>query len=70
MARTKIVLITDAWEPQVNGVVTTYKNIIANLPEWVTVDVIHPGLFGNIKVPFYKEIPLPFCSYKNMFKII
>jgi len=52
----------------VNGVVTTYKNIIANLPEWVTVDVIHPGLFGNIKVPFYKEIPLPFCSYKNMFK--
>jgi glycosyltransferase involved in cell wall biosynthesis len=70
MARTKIVLITDAWEPQVNGVVTTYKNIIANLPEWVTVDVIHPGLFGNIKFPFYKEIALPFCSYSKMMELI
>jgi glycosyltransferase involved in cell wall biosynthesis len=70
MARTKIVLITDAWEPQVNGVVTTYKNIIANLPPGVTVDVIHPGLFSNMKFPFYKEVTLPFCSYKTMFKLI
>jgi glycosyltransferase involved in cell wall biosynthesis len=70
MARTKIILITDAWEPQVNGVVTTYKNIIANLPEWVTVDVVHPGQFNSFKFPFYKEVTLPFCSYSKMFELI
>ena len=70
MARTKVILITDAWEPQVSGVVTTYKNIIANLPDWMTVDVIHPGLFGSFKVPFYKEIPFSLCSYTKMFKMI
>jgi len=70
MARTKVILITDAWEPQVSGVVTTYKNIIANLPDWVTVDVIHPGLFNSFKFPFYKEIPVSLCSYRKMFKII
>ena len=70
MARTKVILITDAWEPQVSGVVTTYKNIIANLPDWITVDVIHPGLFDSCKVPFYKEIPFSLCSYAKMFKMI
>lgn len=70
MARTKVILITDAWEPQVSGVVTTYKNIIANLPDWMTVDVIHPGLFDSFKVPFYKEIPFSLCSYAKMFKMI
>lgn len=70
MARTKVILITDAWEPQVSGVVTTYKNIIANLPDWITVDVIHPGLFDSFKVPFYKEIPFSLCSYAKMFKMI
>jgi hypothetical protein len=70
MARTKVIIITDAWEPQVSGVVTTYKNIIANLPDWITVDVIHPGLFDSFKVPFYKEIPFSLCSYAKMFKMI
>ena len=70
MARTKVILITDAWEPQVSGVVTTYKNIIANLPDWMTVDVIHPGLFGSFKVPFYKEIPFSLCSYAKMLNMI
>ena len=27
----KIVIITDAWYPQVNGVVTTYTNLIQNI---------------------------------------
>ena len=70
MARTKVILITDAWEPQVSGVVTTYKNIIANLPDWMTVDVIHPGLFDSFKVPFYKEIPFSLCSYAKMLNMI
>ena len=70
MAKTKIILITDAWDPQVNGVVTTYKNIVANLPDWVTVDIIHPGLFNSFKFPFYKEVPISICLYQQMFKLI
>jgi hypothetical protein len=32
MAKSQIiVIITDAWQPQVNGVATTYKNIIKHL---------------------------------------
>jgi glycosyltransferase involved in cell wall biosynthesis len=70
MARTKIILITDAWDPQVNGVVTTYKNIIENLPADVIVDVIHPGLFKGFNFPFYKEIKISFCSFGRMWDIL
>ena len=38
----KIALISDAWDPQVNGVVTTFKNIIPllNLNNLNTISVI------------------------------
>ena len=32
----KIALISDAWDPQVNGVVTTFKNIIPFSPATAT----------------------------------
>jgi len=67
---TKIVIITDAWTPQVNGVVTTYKNIIKNLPEDFHVEVIHPGLFKNFAFPFYKGIDIALCKYTNMEKLL
>ena len=66
MAQIKIILITDAWTPQVSGVVTTYKNIIANLPISYSVDIIHPGLFYSFDIPFYKSIPWSRCSYDHM----
>ena len=31
-----IALVTDAWEPQVNGVVRTLKNTARELQRWVT----------------------------------
>lgn len=66
MVRKKIILITDAWHPQVNGVVTTYKNIIDNLPPNVYIDVIHPELFKNIPALFYNEVKLSFCNFTKM----
>ena len=63
---TKIVIVTDAWEPQVNGVVTTYKNIIKNIDSNYEVEIIHPGLFKNLALPFYKGIQVAFCSKKKM----
>jgi glycosyltransferase involved in cell wall biosynthesis len=68
LEKKKIVLITDAWHPQINGVVTTYKNIIQNLPDDVSIEIIHPGLFRTISVPGYKEIKLSLCSKKSMHK--
>jgi glycosyltransferase involved in cell wall biosynthesis len=70
MARTKIIIITDAWTPQVNGVVTTYTNIINNLSENVTVDVIQPSMFSNIDCPLYKDIKLPWCTDSMMRHIL
>lgn len=67
MARTKIILVTDAWEPQVNGVVTTYTNIIKNLPDDVTIDVIEPSQFFGFNFPFYKGIKLCLCTYNTMY---
>lgn len=55
----KLLLITDAWEPQINGVVTTLLRTVENLESWGhTVRIVHPGLGPNLRCPFYKSIPL------------
>lgn len=47
-----LVLVTDAWEPQVNGVVRTYQRLVGRLREsgW-RVTIIHPGEFHCIPLP-------------------
>jgi len=66
----KIVLITDAWKPQVNGVVTTYTQIMKNLPDDIFLDIIHPNMFRTFKIPGYKEIEIAICSYNRMRTIL
>ena len=67
----KIVIFTDAWYPQVNGVVTTYTNLIENIDhELYDVEVIDPSMFKTIKLPFYKEIQLSICTKDKMQQII
>lgn len=70
MARIKIILITDAWTPQVNGVVTTYTNILKNLPEHVSVDVIEPSQFIGFRFPFYKDIKISLCTNHKMYNLL
>jgi glycosyltransferase involved in cell wall biosynthesis len=65
-----LVLITDAWEPQVNGVVTTYKNILKNLPLGISVTLIEPSMFKTVKAPMYKEIDLPIFAKRELEKIL
>lgn len=58
MTDKRILLITDAWKPQVNGVVTTLTNIVhqANL-NGDHIEVFHPGLCSiEFPLPSYKEI--------------
>ena len=54
-----LVLITDAWLPQVNGVVTTLLALKAYLERrgW-KVHLIHPGLFDTRACPGYPQIRL------------
>jgi glycosyltransferase involved in cell wall biosynthesis len=55
----KIALITDAWHPQVNGVVTTLVELVRELQAVChQVEVIHPGLFKTRPCPGYAGIDL------------
>jgi glycosyltransferase involved in cell wall biosynthesis len=55
----KIAIITDAWHPQVNGVVRTHTHLIAELRMMGhNVLLISPDLFRNIPCPTYPEIRL------------
>ncbi|MES1978029.1 MAG: glycosyltransferase family 1 protein [Pseudomonadota bacterium] len=55
----KIALITDAWQPQVNGVVTTLVELVRELELLGhQVEVIHPGLFKTRPCPGYAGIDL------------
>jgi glycosyltransferase involved in cell wall biosynthesis len=55
----KIALITDAWQPQVNGVVTTLVELVREVTRaGHEVDVIHPGQFSTRPCPGYPGIDL------------
>jgi len=61
----KLLIISDAWEPQINGVVTTYKNIRRELNQLgLEVEIIHPGLFYNLPCPGYAEIRLSVNTWR------
>ena len=52
----KILIATDAWIPQVNGVVTTLTSLVANLSEDHEVKIIEPSQFKSFPIPVYPEI--------------
>lgn len=55
----KILIVSDAWLPQVNGVVRTLAHVKAELEnQGRQVKVIGPELFSSIKCPTYHEIRL------------
>ncbi|MBA2227163.1 glycosyltransferase family 4 protein [Thermogemmata fonticola] len=55
----RITLVTDAWHPQVSGVVRTLDTTCRLLQQFGhTVDVIEPSAFFRLPAPFYPEISL------------
>ena len=55
----RILLVTDAWAPQVNGVVVTLANTVRWLERWGhEVHVLSPEGFRTVPTPTYPEIPL------------
>lgn len=63
----KILLVTDAWAPQVNGVVRVQDAYLAYLrTRGFHVEVIHPGHFRSVPTPMYPEIPLALFPRKRI----
>ena len=55
----RLAIVTDAWRPQINGVVRTLERIAAELEAGGdTVEVIGPDRFRNVAMPGYGEIRL------------
>lgn len=68
----KIALITDAWHPQINGVVTVFGHIVSELEKrGFEVLVIHPGLFRRtMPLPLYPEITLALFPRKRLRELL
>lgn len=63
----KLALITDAWQPQVNGVVTTLLELVREIERaGHQVEVIHPGQFKTRPCPGYAGIDLAVRPGKRM----
>jgi glycosyltransferase involved in cell wall biosynthesis len=53
----RLLLATDAWHPQINGVVQTLSRTIANLrARGIMVEVVTPGDFATVPLPTYPDI--------------
>jgi len=67
----KLLLFTDAWFPQINGVVRALSNTVKQLELMgYEVLVVEPSLFSNIPCPLYPEIRLAFPKAKALNRII
>jgi glycosyltransferase involved in cell wall biosynthesis len=63
----KLLLVTDAWAPQVNGVVTTLVELVRELKLLGhEVTVVHPGLFKTRPCPGYAGIDLAIRPKKQL----
>lgn len=59
----RIVIVTDAWHPQVNGVVRTLTQVCEGLRNRGNhVSVISPQDYRNYPCPTYPEIRLAFSG--------
>lgn len=67
----RILIVTDAWTPQRNGVVKATERITAELTaRGYVVELIHPGLFRTMPMPSYPEIRLALSPQYKVKRII
>ncbi|MFM9851936.1 MAG: glycosyltransferase family 4 protein [Sphingomonadaceae bacterium] len=67
----RIAIVTDAWSPQVNGVVRTLQSIKAELEsQGHQILVISPDLYRSVPCPTYPEIRLAFARSTSVGKRI
>jgi glycosyltransferase involved in cell wall biosynthesis len=67
----RILIVTDAWLPQVNGVVRTLTTVVAELRAMGhVVEVIAPDRFITIPCPTYSDIPLALLPRRSLVRMI
>jgi len=67
----KLLIITDAWTPQINGVVFTLRQTCRELTRLGhQVEVIQPGQFRSIPCPSYPEIRLSLATPGHLKQLI
>jgi glycosyltransferase involved in cell wall biosynthesis len=67
----RILIVSDAWKPQVNGVVRTLDTLGQYLEKFGnTVYYITPDLFRTVPLPTYSEIRLAMAPYRMIARII
>ena len=67
----RIVIVTDAWSPQINGVVRTLQSVRAELLAMGhDVEVIGPDRFLTLPCPTYPEIRLAMVAPRTVGKLI
>jgi glycosyltransferase involved in cell wall biosynthesis len=63
----KITIVTDAWHPQVNGVVRSLENTIDQLRALGhEIMMVTPDRFRNIPLPSYPEIRIALTRYRTV----
>jgi len=71
MKNKKFLIITDAWKPQVSGVITVLEKLIDWMKKlWHEVIVINPSMFTTVPLPTYNEIELSVLPNWKIKKII
>jgi len=64
---TRITIVTDAWHPQVNGVVRSIENTNAELVRLgASIAMVTPDLFRTMPCPTYPEIRLALAGYRTV----
>ncbi len=67
----RLLIVTDAWAPQVNGVVRTLSTMTEMLrAHGDTVEVIGPDRFNNLPMPGYKEIRLAVAPRRKLAQLV
>ncbi len=63
----RIAIVTDAWHPQVNGVVRTLTSVMGELlRDGHVVQIVSPGDFRSIPAPSYPEIRLALAGSRGV----
>jgi glycosyltransferase involved in cell wall biosynthesis len=67
----RILIISDAWHPQVNGVVRTLTTVVGELKAMGhVVDVIGPDRFRTVPCPTYPDIALSILPRRTLVRMI
>jgi len=67
----RILIVSDAWHPQVNGVVRTMTTVVSELKAMGhVVDVIGPDRFCTVPCPTYPDIALSILPRRTLVRMI